>query len=48
MSKTTNWELKELLLAIDVETKPVLKSLPAAHATLAELKGIAETIPSSS
>lgn len=39
------WELKELPLAIDIETKVVLKSLPTAHAALAELKGIASTIP---
>ncbi len=30
------------------ETKKVLKSLPAAHAALAELKGIASTIPNQS
>ena len=29
----------------DVETKTVLKSLPSAHAALAELKGIASTMP---
>lgn len=39
------WELKELPLSIDLETKKVLKSLPSAHAALAELKGIASTIP---
>ena len=32
----------------DVETKTVLKSLPAAHAALAELKGIASTMPNQS
>jgi Fic family protein len=37
--------LADLPPAIDIETKPVLKCLPAAHAALAELKGIASTIP---
>ena len=31
---------------LDLETKIVLKKLPSAHAALAELKGIAATIPS--
>ena len=42
------WKLEELPLRIDVETKKVLKSLPKAHAALAELKGIASTIPNQS
>lgn len=42
------WNLSELPLAIDLETKTVLKALPAAHAALAELKGIASTIPNQS
>jgi Fic family protein len=37
--------LTELPIAIDLETKRVLKALPSAHAALAELKGIASTIP---
>ena len=41
----TTWGLLELPLNIDFETKKVLKSLPSAHAALAELKGIASTIP---
>ena len=41
----TTWEPIELPLSIDLETKKVLKALPAAHAALAELKGIASTIP---
>ncbi|MDB4334953.1 Fic family protein [bacterium] len=41
----TSWGLTELPLPIDFETKKVLKSLPAAHAALAELKGMASTIP---
>ncbi len=45
MSQNENWKLKELPLIVDVETKTVLKSLPSAHAALAELKGIASTIP---
>lgn len=40
-----NWEISELPLNIDFETKKVLKSLPSAHFALAELKGIASTIP---
>ena len=45
MSIPVKWELKELPLEIDLETKRILKSLPSAHAALAELKGIASTIP---
>ncbi len=45
MNENKNWKLKGLPLGIDVETKTVLKSLPSAHASLAELKGIASTIP---
>jgi len=45
MNQNENWKLKELPLSVDVETKAVLKSLPSAHAALAELKGIASTIP---
>jgi Fic family protein len=45
MNQDENWTLKELPLPFDVETKSVLKSLPSAHAALAELKGIASTIP---
>ena len=41
----TTWGLAELPLNVDLETKKVLKALPAAHAALAELKGIASTIP---
>jgi Fic family protein len=41
----TTWGLIELPLNIDLETKKVLKALPLAHAALAELKGIASTIP---
>ena len=40
-----NWKLNPLPLKIDIETKIVLKKLPKAHAALAELKGIAQTIP---
>ncbi len=39
------WKLSKLPLNIDLETKKVLKALPSAHAALAELKGIAATIP---
>ena len=41
----TTWGLIELPLNVDLETKKVLKALPTAHAALAELKGIASTIP---
>lgn len=42
------WGLSELPLKIDLETKKVLKALPSPHAALAELKGIASTIPNQS
>ncbi len=45
MTKGLNWQPKELPLAIDLESKAVLKRLPRAHAALAELKGLASTIP---
>jgi len=41
-------KLLPLPLDWDLETKKVLKSLPAAHAALAELKGIASTMPNQS
>ena len=41
-------KLLPLPLDWDLETKTVLKSLPSAHAALAELKGIASTIPNQS
>ena len=42
----TSWGISDLPLQFDLETKMVLKALPKAHAALAELKGIASTIPS--
>jgi Fic family protein len=45
MPKELHWQPKELPLAIDVESRAVLKRLPRAHAALAELKGIVSTIP---
>ncbi len=45
MNGESIWKLKELPLNFDVESKKILKSLPTAHAALAELKGIASTIP---
>ena len=39
------WQLIEIPLKIDFETKKVLKALPSAHAALAELKVVASTIP---
>lgn len=41
----TSWKLQNLPLEVDLESKKVLKALPSAHAALAELKGIASTIP---
>lgn len=48
MTNSNNWVLIELPLIVELETKKVLKSLPSAHAALAELKGIASTIPNQS
>ena len=39
------YNIKELPLAFDLETKPVLKQLNLANKKLAELKGVALTIP---
>ena len=39
------YKIPDLPLAQDVETKPILKRLAAAHRRLAELKGVARTIP---
>ena len=39
------WKLVPLPFAEDLETKSILKQLPAAHAALAELKGIVRSIP---
>ncbi len=39
------WKLISLPYAEDLETKSILKQLPAAHAALAELKGIVQSIP---
>lgn len=40
-----SWKLIPLPYAEDLETKSILKQLPAAHAALAELKGIVQSIP---
>ncbi|MBN4077637.1 Fic family protein [bacterium AH-315-C20] len=40
-----SWKLSNLPYDRDLETKPVLKKLAAAHRALAELKGVAQTIP---
>ena len=45
MKKNNKTKLAYLPLDIDPESKTVLKSLPSAHAVLAELKGIVSTIP---
>lgn len=37
--------MQELPFDFDLESRTVLKSLPQAHAALAELKGVAATIP---
>jgi Fic family protein len=39
------WHLSELPLQNDIESKAILKKLPMAHAALAELKGVAASIP---
>ncbi len=44
----SSWKLEHLPLQIDLETKKVLKALPKAHFALAELKGIASSIPNQS
>jgi len=48
MTNGLNWKPQYLPLIIDIESKTVLKRLPKAHAALAELKGIASTIPNQS
>jgi Fic family protein len=40
-----NYQIPLLPLAQDIETKPILKKLALAHKALAELNGVAETIP---
>ncbi len=45
MPHKNGYNLSELPLPFDMESKAVLKSLPTAHAALAELKGLASTIP---
>jgi Fic family protein len=47
MTKSSK-KLLPLPLDWDIETKTILKSLPSAHAALAELKGICSTIPNQS
>ena len=47
MTKSSK-KLLPLPLDWDIETKTILKSLPSAHAALAELKGIASTMPNQS
>ena len=39
------WKPQPLPIAVDFETKEVLRQLARAHQALAELKGIATTIP---
>src|SRR5665213_2012796 len=41
----SNYKIPNLPFNTELETKPVLKKLAQAHRALAELKGIAETIP---
>jgi Fic family protein len=47
ISKRTimNYKIPKLPLAIDLETKPILRQLNLANRKLAELKGVAQTIP---
>ncbi|MFY0626830.1 MAG: Fic family protein [Reichenbachiella sp.] len=39
------WKLQNLPYPEEIETKPILKKIAKAHRALAELKGIAQTIP---
>jgi len=39
------WNVSQIAQSTSVETRTVLKRLPAAHAALAELKGMATTMP---
>jgi Fic family protein len=48
MNASDKWVLTELPLSIELETKQILKSLLPAHKALAELKGIASSIPNQS
>ncbi len=41
----SNYQIPDLPLSIDLETKPVLKQLNAANRQLAELKGMVQSIP---
>ena len=41
----TSYEIPELPLAVDIESRAILKKLTAAHKALAELKGVAASIP---
>lgn len=43
--QSMTWKLIPLPYVEDLETKSILKQLPAAHAALAELKGIVQSIP---
>lgn len=45
MTKAASDKIQLLPFSVDLESKTVLKSLPPAHAALAELKGISSTIP---
>ncbi|MEP5613002.1 MAG: Fic family protein [Cyclobacteriaceae bacterium] len=39
------WSIEIFPPQVDLETKKILKALPGAHRALAELKGVAQTIP---
>ncbi len=45
MNQNTKWRLENLPIKFDVENKVILRSLLKAHKALAELKGVASTIP---
>lgn len=40
-----SWKLNPFPYDVDLETRSILKRLPAAHAALAELKGVIQSIP---
>ncbi|PTM12078.1 MAG: addiction module protein [Bacteroidetes bacterium] len=48
MANLAKWTVYEVPSKIEVETRKILKSLPAAHRKLAELKGVAAGIPNQS
>ncbi|MEO0333135.1 MAG: Fic/DOC family N-terminal domain-containing protein, partial [Bacteroidota bacterium] len=44
----SNWSIDNIPSHSTIETRKILKLLPSAHASLAELKGVAASIPNQS